>query len=145
MSTPDRLRDFAPISSGPSTRLRLVAGYFTLSGILALAFTLMAVAAVLLGKPPGLRSQVRAHPVLPLVNFAVAALMVAVGELLRRRSRLGGVLALVAFAPPLVARALGRPVTTLTLILSAVGALLVLSVWRELHPIEARARRAAGD
>jgi hypothetical protein len=132
MSTPHHARDFAPLSEGPSARLRVVAGYFTLSALLTFALVLLALVAVLSGRPPAVREQARAHPIVPVINLTVAALLFAVGALLRRRARVGGMLALLGFAPPLIARLLGRPVSTITLALSAIGIVLVASIWSEL-------------
>jgi hypothetical protein len=132
MSTEQRAARFASLSRGSSARRRVVAGYFTLSGILTLSLALMALMAALFGRPATVRAQVFAHPIVPMLNLTLAVLLLLVGELLRRRSRAGGILALISFVPPLLAQILGHSASILSTGLALLGIVLVGSIWSEL-------------
>lgn len=126
------MRDFAPISSGPSVRLHFAAGYFAFTGGSALVLLILAMATAAAGNVT-LRAALSAHPFGPLLRIASALLLLATSYLLYRRSRLGGILAIALFVPPLVGRAVGEPVSGVSLAIAAVGVIIVLSVWRELN------------
>ena len=137
--TRDAAIRFAPVSRGPSTRLRLAAGYFTLSGAVTLALLAIALGSAALG-PPAAAALLRAHPLAPVLRLASALLLLWTGRLLARGSRRGGALAVALLVPPLVAALAGQPVPTSSLVVGVVGVLVVLSVWRDLDA----GARAAG-
>ena len=133
-------RRFAPISSEPSTRLRLAAGYLAFTGGLLALGAVAGLGAALLGRLPEYRVALLARPYAPLANLAYIAALLWTARALRGRSRRGGVAALTLFTLPLLARAAGQPLRTTSLVVALVGLLVVASVWSELGS----ARPAAG-
>ena len=121
---------FAPLSGGPSTRLRLAAGYFTASGALTLALLAAGLAGAALGHPAA-TAALRAQPLGPGLRLASALLMLGAGRLIARRSRGGGALAVALLVPPVLSALAGHAVPRAALAVAVVGVGVVLSVWRE--------------
>ena len=130
------LPKFARPSGANSIRLRLASIYFVVTGvwtILAICWALVAGASA----KPGLAVAVKESPLGyflgPGLRILFGVAWIWTGVLLARRSRRGGILAVVLLVLPLVAVAASvRPPSTLFLVLSVFGLLLVASVWKEL-------------
>ena len=124
---------FAPVSGQPSSRLRLVSGYLVGSGILAAAFTAVAILGIVFGqRSAAVDTETRVINL--TIRTIIAAGWIVAGLLLQRRSRTGAVIALIMFCVPISASLfLHQPMPRVTLIVAGVGAALVLSVLSELR------------
>jgi len=122
---------FAPTSDEPSGRLRLASGYFLLTGgFAALATLAMLVAALTASGGPDVSWGLALGVTLNLL-FAGANLWA--GRQLAERSRSGGRIALGLLLLPLLGTLVGSPPSALTLVLTAVGIAVIVSVWEELR------------
>ena len=122
---------FAPLSEEPSGRLRLASGYFLLTGGFA-ALATLAMLVVALGGSAG------AGPSWGLalgitLNLLFAGANLWAGRQLAERSRSGGRIALGLLLLPLLGAAVGSSPSALTLVLTAVGVAVIVSVWEELE------------
>ena len=126
--------NFAPVSGANSTRLRIASGWFIVSGILMLV--LVGVAIVGLIVQPAAADEFRSHPwALPIglsIQIVSGLAWLWTGILLNRRSRRGGILALVFLVLPLIAAAFSPRIDVLSLVISAIGLLIIATVWNEL-------------
>jgi uncharacterized membrane protein len=123
--------NFAPISGQPSLRLRLASGYFILSGLMSLAIIAVGLIMAFTGTNE-IRAAVFEHPIQTFLNAAIALGFVLAGYYLRKGSRLGGFIAIVVFLPPLAEAILGHDVRLGSLIIGAVGVIVIVSIWEEL-------------
>ena len=121
-------------SDQPSTRLRVLAGLFTVAGVTGAVGVTGATLALVTGRLvlPATRPN---HPAWSLLLGAITALTWWwAGRMLAHRQRAGAYVALTAFALPLLMVALGAGAATGLggLAVNAVGCVLLASVWREL-------------
>lgn len=126
------MRNFAPVSGGPSGRLRFAAWYFAFVGVSTLLLLILALVTVARGDAR-VRQALIAHPMGLLIRSATALLLLGTSYLLYQKSRLGGMFAIILFLPPIIGRVLGEPVSKLGLAIAIVGMIIMLSVWRELN------------
>ena len=123
--------NFAPISGQPSFRRRLAGGYFTLTGVLSIAFILIGVGLALSGDAD-MQSALRAHPLRPMINTLLAIGFLVAGHYLSKGSRRAGIAGIFAFLIPGVAALVGVTVSTGSLVISLVGVAVIISIWDEL-------------
>jgi hypothetical protein len=124
--------NYSPVSGQTSSRLRLVSGYLIGSGILTLAFVVLGLGVMLLGKP-ATTTPVPVRLVNIGIRTAIATGWIIAGVLLGRALRIGGIIALLMLMIPVISIALlHEPVARLTLVLAVIGVGLVLSVFAEL-------------
>jgi len=125
----------SPLAVQPSTRLRLVAAYFSIGGALSLLTLAIGGAAAAFGSAPArsMFAMLAAHPTRSMLWVGGALGWVWTGRLLSRGERAGGVLAIATLAVPVIGWMLGQPVTITTLVLAALGVIAVASSWRELR------------
>ena len=122
---------FAPISGAQSSTLRLAAGWFFLNGGLLILIVLAGVTAVLLGKFTVEGPFQVASAVLTAV---VGAGSIWTGRLLGRGKRVGAYLGFFLILLSPAARLLQRiPQVRMDLVLSAIGIVVLASIWRELE------------
>lgn len=122
---------FAPLSEEPSGRLRLASGYFLLTGGFIAVGTLVAVAALIHG--PTEARPLWALAIGVALNLLFAGANLWAGRQLAERSRRGGRIALGLLLLPLLGVVAGSPPSGLTLVLTAVGVAVIVSVWEELE------------
>jgi hypothetical protein len=120
-----------PITVYRSNRLVAVTRYFQLTGVLGVVMLGGALAAGALGNEV-VRAALSRNPWGPAIGAIHCVSSFLVGEAIWRHKRNGAVMALIAFAAPLAARAVGQPVSTTSLAVSAIGLIAVISIWREL-------------
>jgi uncharacterized membrane protein YedE/YeeE len=125
--------EFAPVSTQPSTRLQLVAGYFTVAGGSMLAF----VGIGLVVRFTLLRASL-AVPALTLGFRMAGALVAALGLLwtgraLREQRRSGWWSALLTLAAPIVTSWASSTWSSAVIGTSVIGLLLLASVREELR------------
>lgn len=134
MPLTSRAERFAPISSEPSLRVRLVSWYFTVVGALQLLALGIGIAIMASGRFGGLHL-----PILGVVVRVATALgWMWTGWLLSDRRRLGVVIAMVSFAAPLVTRLFGAPLSRSSLLFTIVGLALTASIWPEVRDASER-------
>lgn len=127
---------FAPISTEPSLRVRLVSWYFLAGGSLRLLSIVIAAVFLLAGPGP---HRVRFAEALGLVVVLANALgSLWTGWLIAERRRLGLVIGGLTFAAPLVASLTGQLISRGGVIFCLVGLGLIASVWREVSDATAR-------
>ncbi|MEO9019107.1 MAG: hypothetical protein ABI314_01250 [Gemmatimonadaceae bacterium] len=125
------MRDFAPVSGGPSARLRFAAGYFMFMGTFNVLLILFVLVMLARGHAV-LRQTVVTHPAGLLIRAASVVLLLVTGYLLYERSRLGGIFAVLLFLPAIIGRAVGEHISMSEVVTAVVGLIIVVSVWREL-------------
>lgn len=137
-TAPPSTRTFAPLSTQPSSRLRLLVGFFAISGGFAVLSAVVVVMAVLanrldigVGRPTLLWSA-------PLFFLAGLAWL-AIARLLHHQRRAARWWALAALLLPVLNWLQGTAMTVGGLLLMLVGVLLVASVWGELRGRDGRA------
>jgi hypothetical protein len=123
--------DLSPLYVQPSTRIRLVSGYFTVTGGLFLA-ALAGMAASAAAGWTAMHTLFTERPGAVAFAAAVSLGWLWTGHLLGRGERAGGILAIVTLVVPLVAWAVGQPISGTSIFLSALGAAAVATSWREL-------------
>lgn len=123
------MRRWARTSAYESSRLNWVAGYFTIAAGFSGLVWVMGGLGALLGWG-GMRAAFT--PVGWALTGVVIGSWALTGHLLRERRRAGGWLALGALLPPVLQVASGGGVSIIGAIVPALGALAVLSAWREL-------------
>ena len=130
---------FAPISTEPSLRVRLVSWYFTIGGGLRLLSIVIALIAMLTMRGTHLDGP---FPVLGIVGAIATALgSLWTGMLVAQRKRLGLLIGGISFAAPLAAALVGQHVSTGGAVFCLVGLALIASVWREVTEARERAER----
>lgn len=129
----NRTMRFAPISGGPSGRLRLVTWYFaTTAGLMILFLVLGLVhAAVVPGSE--VRAGLVARPTSPLIALALYALLLLTARLLHHGLRAGAVLGALLLMRSIVRAALSGEWLTLDLATNVIGLVLIISIWGELR------------
>lgn len=129
---------FAPISTEPSLRVRLVSWYFTVGGALRLLSVAIGLAFLL---ERGTHLEAR-FPLLGIIGAVASGLgSLWTGWLIAERKRLGLVVGAVSFAAPLATGIVGQPISRGGVIFSLVGLGLIASVWREVSEASERAER----
>jgi hypothetical protein len=124
--------DLAPISSQPSSRLKLATGYFTLLGGLTLgALGLLLVAGPSLRLPAAIGGLI-VHPLTTAAWAATGFGLLWTGRELRHRRIAGWYSALTTAVMPLIPSIFGRPMSSGALLVSCVGIMILLSVRDEL-------------
>ena len=138
--TPPRssARTFAPFSTQPSSRLRLLVGFFAISGGFAVVSAVAVVIAVLAKR---LDIGVERPTLLwsALLFFLSGLAWLAIGRLLHHQRRAARWWALTALLLPVLSWFQGTAMTVSGFLLILVGVLLVASVWGELRESDARA------
>jgi hypothetical protein len=117
---------------GPSPRLRLAAGYFTVSGLVMLGIRALS----LFDTGFGSVRMAMSHAAGPMGEGLVAATALGLlwtGHLLRRRERTGGLLALATMSLPVTGWLLGRPIELDAAAFAVIGVIAIASTWRELR------------
>jgi hypothetical protein len=124
--------NFAPVSSGQSSLLRIASGYFLLNGVVYGLLVAALILAYLFGQEvftPTILSILRI-----LVPATTAVGLVWTGALLGRGSRLGGFLALGFVLLPIAFAAVARqPMATIELVFGVLGVIVLSLIWRELR------------
>ena len=124
--------NFAPISSQPSTRLRLVMGYLRLNGWFGLGALAVGAVGAIAGYAP-LRAVVGGHILAMLVTaVGCGSLLLAAGDLAAGRRR-GAYAAGTIFALSILAALLGQGVSFEGLLVGVLGLGAVVSAWGELE------------
>ena len=113
-------------------RLYWVAQYFRVTGLVA-GFTTTVVAMVAFVTPLPMLQSFRDRPWMLAFAACGAVSWYVLGEQLLRRQRLAALVAFALLVIPLIAAAAGRSTRPLTLVVSAVSALVLASVWRSLR------------
>lgn len=127
-----RSLEFAPLSGGPSGRLRLASGYFVFTGAVTILVTVVSAIAIAAGTVPW---QGPAVLLGIAINLTLGALYVLIGRMLARRSRKAGIAAIALLALPLIELALGGRASHFAVLLSLIGLAVMLSVWDELRRV----------
>lgn len=123
---------FAPISSLPSSRIRVVSIWLGING----GLVLIALSAGLIGALFGnasLRAAIGAHPISVIVAGGAGLTLCWAARDLSHQLRRGAYTALLAFGLPLVRAVLGAPASAETLVIGVLGLAAVASVWGELE------------
>lgn len=120
-----------PSTKYRSNRLVAVTRYFQLTGVLGLVMLGGALAAGALGNDI-VRTTLSSHPWGPVIGAIQCVSNLLIGEAVWRHKRSGAIMAIITFVAPLVARAFGQPVSTMSLALSAIGLIAITTIWREL-------------
>jgi hypothetical protein len=124
--------NFAPVSSAPSSLLRIASGWFLLNGSFYGLLVAGAILGLLLGKEGFALTILSVFSI--LVGATTAVGLVWTGSLLGRGSRLGGILAFGFVLLPVAFAALARQPMRATNIVFGVLGLIVLSlIWGELR------------
>jgi hypothetical protein len=124
--------NFAPVSSGQSSLLRIASGYFLLNGVVYGLLVAALILAYLFGQ------EVFTPTILSILGILVSATtavgLVWTGTLLGRGSRLGGFLALGFVLLPIAFAAVARqPMATIELVFGVLGVIVLSLIWRELR------------
>jgi hypothetical protein len=130
-------RSIAPLSMLPSTRLRLLVGYFAVSGGVAVLTGVAAAIAALVGAP-GIELERRAQLLSPLILALFGVAWLAISRLLHRRRGAARWWALTALLLPVTSWVQGTVVTLGSMLLMLMGLALLASVWGELRESDER-------
>jgi hypothetical protein len=124
--------NFAPVSSAPSTLLRIASGWFLFNGVFYGLLVAVAILGSLLGKEGFSPTILFVLSILVGVTTAVG--LVWTGSLLGRGSRLGGILALVFVLLPGVFAAIARqPIRVTDIVFGVLGVIVLALIWGELR------------
>jgi hypothetical protein len=123
--------NFAPVSGSPSTLVRVASGYLIFNGAFYLLLLIISAVAFALGW--GRLGEQEFYLVAYLVALASGVGLIWTGILIGRRRRIGGILALGFMALQIASALLAPRVDKFSLIFSAVGVLVVISIWNELR------------
>jgi hypothetical protein len=124
--------NFAPVSSAPSTLLRIASGWFLFNGV----FYGLLVAGLILGSLLGKEgfSPTILFVFTILVGITTAVGLVWTGSLLGRGSRFGGILAFGFVLLPVAFAAFARqPMRATDIVFGVLGVIVLLLVWGELR------------
>jgi hypothetical protein len=132
----NRLTNRGPASpqddAGPSLRLRLLTGYFTVCGVAAVGVAL--VFAVLAVRRSPLVAELGPRPMLVLAFLLISgAAWILTGRALADRRRRGALMALGALLLPAERWIAGAPLDEGELLVILVGAGIIATVWSELR------------
>lgn len=117
-------------------RLWLVAQYFRLLALLTGVGIPLTVALMFISARPALQhamQPLRERPWLLLLPLITAVSLYSIGTRLLRRERLAAIVAFALLLVPVISAAAGRGTGMVTLVLSAVSAIALASVWRSLR------------
>ena len=128
-AAPAKRPNFAPVSGEPSGRLRLAAGYFTLSGQVGLGFMALGVALSLIRGTPTLMHMLQLLPI--GVTAAIGAFWT--GNALRERRMAGWYSALITLAVPLIASIVKGQFHLTSIVLGVASLAFLISVRSELE------------
>ena len=125
--------DFAPVSGEPSTRLKLVTGYFTVSGYLSAAFLSLWIVATLIRAPGDLFQMMTRHPLSLLAAGGTIAGWLWTARELRERRKTGWYGALLTVGASIAPMLTGAELSRVSMVLAALGIGLVVSIRGELE------------
>ena len=120
-----------PSTEYRSNRLVAVTRYFQVTGTLGLVMLGGALIAGALGNDV-VRTTLSHSPWGPVIGALQCVSNLLIGEAVWRHKRSGAIMALITFVAPLVMKALGQPVPTMSLAVSAIGLVAIVTIWREL-------------
>jgi hypothetical protein len=124
--------NFAPVSSAPSTLLRIASGWFLFNGTIYGLLVAGAILGFLLGKEGFSPTILSVLAILVGVTTAVG--LVWTGSLLGRGSRLGGILAFGFVLLPVAFAAIARqPMRATDIVFGVIGVIVLSLIWSELQ------------
>jgi hypothetical protein len=138
----NRSMRFAPLSGGPSARLRFVVWYFAVTGGLMLVFLVFGLAHAAVVPGSGNRAALMGNPFGPALAIVFCGVVLLVAWLLHHGRREGAILAALLLLRSVAGALLGGQWLTLDMALDVIGLVLIASIWGELQPF-ARSKVAA--
>jgi hypothetical protein len=128
-----KARYLAQLGDQPSTRLRIVAGYFTLTGSVSASVLVVTTIVGVTGVAPSVGAAVLAPPLRYVGGALTALAWLWTGALLRNKQRSGWLSALATIAIPLVAAAFRQSLAISAVVTGVVGIALLFSIRGELE------------
>ena len=125
--------DFAPVSGEPSTRLKLVTGYFSVSGYLSAAALSLWIVVSLIRAPGVLLQTILDHPLRVLAAVGTSAGLLWTARELREGRKTGWYGALLTVAASIAPMLTGGEMSRVSMIVAALGIGLVVSIRDELE------------